>query len=53
MKVSLNWIKDYVDVEGIDTSEIWYRFTMSAAEVEEVIEKEKTLTASLSQRCWR
>lgn len=36
MKISLNWIKDYVDLEGIDIKELWYRFTMSAAEVEEV-----------------
>lgn len=36
MKISLNWIKDYVDLEGIDIKELWYRFTMSTAEVEEV-----------------
>ncbi len=36
MKISLNWLKDYVDLEGIDIKELWYRFTMSTAEVEEV-----------------
>ncbi|PYG88803.1 phenylalanyl-tRNA synthetase beta subunit [Ruminiclostridium sufflavum DSM 19573] len=36
MKISLNWIKDYVDLDGIDIKELWYRFTMSAAEVEDV-----------------
>ena len=36
MKISLNWIKDYVDLKGIDIKELWYRFTMSTAEVEEV-----------------
>jgi len=36
VKISLNWIKDYVDLDGIDIKELWYRFTMSTAEVEEV-----------------
>jgi phenylalanyl-tRNA synthetase beta chain len=36
LKISLNWIKDYVDLEGIDIKELWHRFTMSTAEVEEV-----------------
>ncbi len=36
MKISLNWIKEYVDLEGIDIKELWYRFTMSTAEIEEV-----------------
>lgn len=36
MKISLNWIKDYVNLDGIDIKELWYRFTMSTAEVEEV-----------------
>ncbi len=36
MKISLNWLKDYVDLDGIDIKELWYRFTMSTAEVEEV-----------------
>ncbi len=36
MKISLNWLKEYVDLDGIDIKELWYRFTMSTAEVEEV-----------------
>lgn len=36
MKISLNWLKDYVDLDGIDIKELWYRFTMSTAEVEDV-----------------
>lgn len=36
MKISLNWIKDFVDLDGIDVKELWYRFTMATAEVEEV-----------------
>ncbi len=36
MKISLNWLKDFVDLDGIDIKELWYRFTMSTAEVEEV-----------------
>jgi phenylalanyl-tRNA synthetase beta chain len=38
MKISLNWIKDFVDLDGISVRDIWYRFTMSAAEVEDVVE---------------
>ena len=36
MKISLNWIKDYVDLSGIDTEEIIKRFNLSTAEIEEV-----------------
>ncbi len=38
MKISLNWIKDFVNLDGISVRDIWYRFTMSAAEVDEVTE---------------
>jgi phenylalanyl-tRNA synthetase, beta subunit, non-spirochete bacterial len=38
MKISLNWIKDFVNLDGISVKDIWYRFTMSAAEVEDVVE---------------
>ncbi|NTV90399.1 MAG: hypothetical protein HGA22_08580, partial [Clostridiales bacterium] len=38
MKISLNWIKDFVDLDGISVRDIWYRFTMSAAEVDDVVE---------------
>ncbi|MBQ8468650.1 MAG: phenylalanine--tRNA ligase subunit beta [Clostridia bacterium] len=36
MKISLNWIKDYVDLSGIETDEIVKRFNLSTAEIEEV-----------------
>ncbi len=39
MKVSLNWLKEYVDLEGIPTGEIVERLTMSGLEVEEVIDQ--------------
>jgi len=38
MKISLNWIKDFVDLDGISVRDLWYRFTMSTAEVEDVVE---------------
>lgn len=44
MKISLNWIKDFVDLGGVDTSELAYRFTMSTAEIEEVIEMGKDIS---------
>ena len=36
MKVSMNWISDYVDLSGLDREELIRRFTLSTAEVEEV-----------------
>lgn len=37
MKISLNWLKEYVDLSGIPVSEIIHNLTMSGLEVEEVI----------------
>ena len=37
MKVSINWIKDFVNLDGISESELINRFTLSTAEIEEVI----------------
>ncbi|MCP5046144.1 MAG: phenylalanine--tRNA ligase subunit beta, partial [bacterium] len=39
MKISLNWIKDYVSLDGINPKELALKLTMSTAEVEEVIYK--------------
>ncbi|MBR1987759.1 MAG: phenylalanine--tRNA ligase subunit beta [Clostridia bacterium] len=39
MYISLNWIKEYVDLEGIPTSELTRRFGLSTAEIEGVEEK--------------
>ena len=36
MKISLNWIKDYVDLSGIEPEEIVKRFNLSTAEIENV-----------------
>ena len=38
MKISLNWINDFVDLEGVDYSELIKKFTLATAEVEEVYE---------------
>ena len=34
MKVSINWIKDFVDLDGINIEELISKFTMGVAEVE-------------------
>lgn len=39
MYISINWIKDFVDLDGIDVKDLIYKFTMSTAEVEGIIEK--------------
>lgn len=39
MKVSINWIKDYVDLSGIEVDEIVKRFNLSTAEIEGVEHK--------------
>ncbi len=37
MKISLNWLKDYVDLDGIEVNEIIDKLTMSGLEVENFI----------------
>lgn len=37
MFISINWIKDFVDLDGIDIENLIYKFTMSTAEVEGII----------------
>ncbi len=39
MLVSMNWIRDYVDLSGIGIEELIQRFTLSTAEVEDVFYK--------------
>ena len=34
MYISINWIKDFVDLTDIDIENLIYKFTMSTAEVE-------------------
>lgn len=41
MKVSLNWLKDYVDLENISVEEIIEKLTISGLEVEDVDDKRK------------
>ena len=38
MKVSMNWISEYVDLSGLDLHDLIHRFTLSTAEVEDVYE---------------
>ena len=39
MKISINWIKDYVDLSGIEVDELVKRFNLSTAEIEGVEKK--------------
>ena len=34
MYISINWIKDFVNLDGVDIDKLIYKFTMSTAEVE-------------------
>ncbi|MBR2467824.1 MAG: phenylalanine--tRNA ligase subunit beta [Clostridia bacterium] len=36
MKISINWIKDFVDLSGIETEELIKRFNLATAEIEDV-----------------
>lgn len=39
MFVSINWIKEYVDLDGLDIKKLIENFTLSTAEVEDIIVK--------------
>ena len=39
MLVSINWIKDYVDLSGLDVKKLINSFTLATAEVEDIIVK--------------
>ena len=39
MLISMNWIQDFVDLSGQDLDQLIQRFTLSTAEVEEIIHK--------------
>ncbi|HSD64300.1 MAG TPA: phenylalanine--tRNA ligase subunit beta [Ignavibacteriaceae bacterium] len=41
MKLSLNWLKELVDLSDVPTSEIIHKLTMSGLEVEDVIDQNK------------
>lgn len=36
MRISINWIKEFVDLSGIETSELIKRFNLATAEIEDV-----------------
>lgn len=42
MKISLNWLKEYINLEGINTDEVVNELTMCGLEVEDVIDQNKT-----------
>ncbi len=44
MKVSINWIKDFVDLKGVDIEKLINKFTMSVAEVEGIEYKGKDIS---------
>lgn len=39
MLVSMNWIRDFVNLDGLDIENLIHRFTLSTAEVEDVYKK--------------
>jgi len=41
LKISLNWLNQYIDLEGISSEEIVQKLTMSGLEVENVIDQNK------------
>lgn len=44
MLISMNWISDFVDLNGVDIKELINRFTLSTAEVEDVYEYGKDIS---------
>lgn len=50
MQVSLNWLKELVDLEGIEVSQIAHELTMSGLEVEEVEEVKPKFTNIITAR---
>ena len=39
MKISLNWLKEYVDLTGLQTKEIISKLTIAGLEVEDVFDE--------------
>lgn len=50
MYISLNWIKDFVDLDGLDIEDITNKFTLSCAEIEGVTERGKDISGVISAR---
>ncbi len=36
MKISISWLKDFVDLSGLDVTDIAYKLTMAGLQVEEI-----------------
>lgn len=50
MKVSINWIKDFVDLNGIDVDKLISKFTMSVAEVEGIEYKGRDISGVVTAK---
>ena len=50
MKISINWLQDYVDLSGISTDEIVRRFNLATAEIEEVEHKGADIQGVITAR---
>lgn len=53
MYISLNWIKEFVDLDGLDVYDIANKFTLSCAEIEGVEEKGKDVSGIITARIER
>ena len=50
MKVSINWIKDFIDLDGIDIEKMIAKFTMGVAEVEGIEYKGKNISGVVTAK---
>ena len=50
MYISINWIKDFVDLDGIDVENLIYKFTMSTAEVEGITKHGQDVSGVITAR---
>lgn len=50
MYISLNWIKDFVDLDGIEIDEIVRKFTLATAEIEGVEKKGDKISGIITAR---
>lgn len=50
MFISLNWIKDWVDLSGLDEDKLIHKFTLSCAEVEGIEHKGENISGIITAR---
>ena len=50
MIVSINWIKDFVNLDGVDIEKLISKFTMSVAEVEGIEYKGRDLSGVVTAK---